>query len=134
MEGKFCAVENNTVKVISSNGDGFEDLFDPLGEIETWNENMDDNPPVPEEVLPEIEKLPPVVPQEEPVQPPAPPPVRRSARHSTPPKRLTYEHADTDDDEDVAAMFSGEMDQGEISYVDATTGNDSEKWLSSMRK
>lgn len=134
MEGKICTVQNNCVMGISHSDNIGEDLFDPLGETDTRNENEGNHLPAAEELAPEIEEVQAAIPAEVPVQPLPQLTLRRSTRHSTPPNRLTYEHADTDDDEDVAAMFSGELDKGEISYVDATTGNDSEKWLSSMQK
>ena len=62
------------------------------------------------------------------------PTLRRSARHSTPPKRLTYEYAESDDDEDVAAMFtSGTNDEPE-NYTDAVTSTDAKEWKDSMRR
>ena len=49
-------------------------------------------------------------------------------------KRLTYEWADSDDEEDVSAMITIEADIGDLSYRDATTGKNAKLWKESIKQ
>lgn len=126
-EDKICRVEGNLVKVVMNVDDvgslghqvvndsenSTEDVVNSTNDTESVDEttgNVDEVPSTPTQTL------------------------RRSTRHSTPPKRLTYEYADTDDDEDVAAMFTSEVDDGQLTYHDVTTGHDADEWKSSMQR
>lgn len=60
--------------------------------------------------------------------------LRHSNRHSSPPNRLTYEPADSDDDEDVAAMFSSIFHESPYTLTEAVSGKDKAEWKSSMQK
>ena len=58
--------------------------------------------------------------------------IRRSSRSRTAPSRLTYEHMITDDeDEDVAAMIAHDVEP--ISYEDAISSTDADKWKTAMQ-
>ncbi len=56
-----------------------------------------------------------------------PQPPRRSTRHRSPPRRLTYEYADSDDDEVAAAMVASD---GTVpgSYHEAAEAEDASSW------
>ena len=128
-EDKICEAKGSSVRLIHNIQEGHADNstlkldIGPVGidnidtespsqsggDINTSNGNLDPAPQTPPQQL------------------------RRSTRHSTPPKRLTYEYADTDDDGDVAAMFSSVTNEEELSYYEATTGRDAKKWETSMK-
>lgn len=68
------------------------------------------------------------------VAPPNPITTRRSKSHSTTPKSLKYEYADSDDDEDVASMFSLFEEEEPHSFQSAMTYSDAPIWMASMKR
>lgn len=138
-EDKTFVVEGNTIQVIHNTNSNEhsesqdtppEATGDSKVDTPTRNEEMPNSEDESRSVIDVNEEANPV---NTPIQQTPPRKIRRSTRHSTPPKRLTYERADSDDDEDVAAMLSAVTNE-DMTYEDATTGSDAMKWKDSMRR
>lgn len=127
LENESCKIHQNILRIIK-----IEEDIEDNGNISI--DSSLDSPPTQEDISNETAQL---DDDDEPVEqePTVQPAIRRSTRHSTPPKRLTYEHADTDeDDDDFASMYMSTVNDAPETYEDAVNSNESSKWTASMQR